>query len=226
MKKRILIACTMQMDAVNYILKKHRLNMKVIWVDRKLHSSPDRLHQKLQGLIDEYQQAEEILLTYGLCGNAVLGLCSRNARLILNKADDCICQLRSLRSPQKGCYYLTREWTVDQEAIVQQCEAVYQMYGNETGSGILHEMYGEYHTLVILDTPAYDADKIRGYVDKASEYTGMCVKTEKGNLDILANLLLGNYGSGHIILQAGKKVLREMFYKSDGAVTIRNKHTR
>ena len=30
MKKRVLIACTMQMDVINYVLKKYQISMPVI----------------------------------------------------------------------------------------------------------------------------------------------------------------------------------------------------
>lgn len=57
------------------------------------HARPDRLRQSLQARIDRVQQAakqyDAILLLYGLCGNAAVGLEARGTRLVIPRAHDC-----------------------------------------------------------------------------------------------------------------------------------------
>lgn len=214
MKKRLLIACTMQLDSIRFIMKKENIKIPVIWLERSLHHSPDKLHKRIQDEICEHQDEDEILLSYGLCGNAALGLCSQNTRLIMPAFDDCICQLLYRGSgkdrimPEKGCFYLTREWTIDRLGIVQQCEEIYDRYGSVDGQKMIDEIYGGYHTLAPLLTGAYDVDKIRGYVDKAAKYTKMCVKPQKASVEILENMLKGDYRNDILNLQPGEAVRR------------------
>lgn len=72
----------MQMDLIRYVIKKYEMDIPVIWMDRRLHNDVENLHRMIQKQINENQDAEEILLSYGLCGNAVLGLYSAETKLI------------------------------------------------------------------------------------------------------------------------------------------------
>lgn len=212
MKKRLLIACTMQLDIIRYIMKEYKIELPVIWLDRTLHNCPCKLHMCIQNVICEHQDVDEILLSYGLCGNATLGLFSENTKLIMPAFDDCICQYLYKKIdckqrhvvPEKGCFYLTREWTIDAQGIVQQCEDIYAKYGKDNGQVIIDEIYADYHTLVLLKTEAYDVDKICGYVDKAMKYTGMRVKMQNANTEILENLLKGDYSRMMVKLHPGE----------------------
>lgn len=215
MKKRILIACSMQMDMIRYVIKKYEIDIPVIWLDRRLHNDIKNLHCMIQKQINENQDAEEILLSYGLCGNAVLGLYSAETKLILPAFDDCICQMLYREREgmisnsgilEKGCYYLTREWTMDRESIVSQCEQIYREYGKEDGKQMIQQIYNGYHSLVILETGAYDIEKIKDYAKKAAEYTGLRVKIQIGSCKIMEKLLQGNYDDTIYIFQKKDKV--------------------
>lgn len=211
MNKRILIACTMQMDVIKYVMKKHCMKLPVFWLDRSLHHNPQKLHAHIQEKIDLNQDAEEILLSYGLCGNAVAGLRSRHTKLIFPAFDDCICQLlytgsqKNHNTEEKGCYYLTREWTLDKESIVSQCRMIYERYGKEYGEQMIHEIYSGYHSIVVIQTGAYDVEEIKDFVDKSAKYTGMRVKIQEGSCKVIENLLLGNYDKTIIMLNPGEE---------------------
>lgn len=211
MTKRLLIACTMQLDIIRYIMKEYKIKLPIIWLDRSLHNCPYKLHKRIQDVIYSHQDVDEILLSYGLCGNATIGLFSKKTKLIMPAFDDCICQFLYKKSdckqihavPEKGCFYLTREWTIDNQGIVQQCEDIYAKYGKVDGQAMIDEIYADYHTLVLLKTGAYDVDKICEYVDKAMKYTGMCVKIQNANTEVLENLIKGDYSSMMVNLQPG-----------------------
>lgn len=214
MKKRVLIACTMQMDVINYVLKKYQISMPVIWLERALHHNLPLLHKELQNQVDLQQHMDEIVLSYGLCGHAISGLYSKKARLVFPAFDDCICQLlytgseksRRYGLKEKGCYYLTREWTIDKEAIVPQCEMILKQYGEECGKEIIQQIYSGYHTISLIETGAYDVGKLRSFVEKASELTGMCVKLQEGSCRVMEHLLLGNYDNTICVVNPGERI--------------------
>ena len=157
-QKRTLISCAMLEDEVNHILEKTHLTLPVIWIDRGLHNRPENLNQLLQEHINQLQNQDEILLTFGLCGNGTAGLVSPNTMLRLPKFDDCINML-ACRQPrterkqtQKDALYLTRGWTLDHEGILQQYKMLSETYDEETRNFILQTLYNGYHTLTVLDT--------------------------------------------------------------------------
>ena len=174
MTKKLFIACTMQVDLIKSIYKKHQISIPVIWLERSLHNNPRQLNVRLQELIDQNQGYDEILFSYGLCGNAVIDLKSHNTKLVLPKYDDCICQQLQMEPGkricvEKGCLYLTREWTLDKEGIVQQCEAIHKKYPDNPQS-MIDSIYGSYHSLVVLDTGCYDVHKLDNYVEKVQKF--------------------------------------------------------
>lgn len=202
----------MQLDIIRYIVKEYKIELPIIWMECSLHNCPCKLHKRIQDVIHAHQDVDEILLSYGLCGNATLGLVSEKTKLIMPAFDDCICQFLYKQSgckqmytaPKKGCFYLTREWTIGNQGIVQQCEDIYAKYGKADGQAIIDEIYADYHTIVLLKTGAYDVDKIFEYVNKAMKYTGMCVKIQNANTEILENLIKGDYKRMVVNLQPGQ----------------------
>ena len=75
---RLIIACSMIEDEVNFVLHESQIQVPVRWIDRGLHEFPQQFRQILQRAIDE-SDADEILLTQGLCGNAIVGVGSERA---------------------------------------------------------------------------------------------------------------------------------------------------
>ncbi len=99
-QKRTLISCAMLEDEVNHILEKTHLTLPVIWIDRGLHNRPENLNQLLcRNILTSCKNQDEILLTFGLCGNGTAGLVSPNTMLRLPKFDDCINML-ACRQPR------------------------------------------------------------------------------------------------------------------------------
>ncbi len=217
MKRRVFIACTMQLDAVRHIIRKHNIQIHIEWCSRTLHNQRMQLHTNLQNCINKYQDAEEIILSYGLCGNALEGICSRETRLVMPAFEDCISQLlytgqennANRQYLEKGCYYLTREWTLDKEAIVQQCEQIYRCYGAKEAQNIVRQIYSGYHTLGLIQTGAYDVTKIFHYAKKAAYYTDMDIKVIEGSCIVLEKLLLGNYDATIAVFEPGEVVKRK-----------------
>ncbi|MEK7354055.1 MAG: DUF1638 domain-containing protein, partial [Chloroflexota bacterium] len=59
-------------------------------LDFGLHRTPEALKAKLQETIDLSAGFDTIVLAFGLCGQAVLGLQSKSSTLVVPRADDCI----------------------------------------------------------------------------------------------------------------------------------------
>lgn len=215
--KRTLISCAMLADEVNHILKQTNIDFPVIWVERGLHSTPKKLNQLLQHYINMLQDQDEILLTFGLCGNGTAGLVSKHTILRIPRFDDCINQLlcKKPRTKRKqtetDAIYLTRGWTLDKEAILQQYKILSRQYEPEIRDMILQTMYDGYHTLSIIDTGCYDLKSVEQYADQAAGYLGFDRKTVPGNITTLEHLICGIEDSNILTLAPGEIITASLF---------------
>ena len=216
-KKRTLISCAMLADEVNHILKQTNIDLPVIWMERGLHSTPEKLNQILQHYINMLQDQDEILLTFGLCGNGTAGLVSNHTILRLPHFDDCINQLictqpRTRRKQTKtDALYLTRGWTLDKGAILQQYKILSRQYEPEMRDMILRTMYDGYHTLSVIDTGCYDLKPVEQYADQAAGYLGFKRKTIPGNITTLEHLIQGTEDSNILTLAPGEPIRASLF---------------
>ena len=216
--ERLIISCGMLCDEIKLVCRGKKQVPKIMMLRRALHETPGELRKTLQRLIEEHQNVDEIILTFGLCGNGVVGLKSENTRLILPKFDDCISQLlylpaegRKERSKvKKGHMYLTRQWTKDREAVLSQCRDITNSYKEEAPE-ILSEIYGAYTTVTLVDTGAYTMEKVWERAEQIRDYLPVEIEQEQGSTAILEKIISGAYDENFIILNPGEMVEEKMF---------------
>lgn len=208
--KQILIACSMLEDEIYKVYEEIGCNIPIIWMERRFHNTPERLKKKLQELIEEHQDVDEILLSFGLCGNGTNGIVSPGTRLVMPKFDDCINMLlcrgkRKARGlTETGSIYLTRGWTLDEEAILNQYEKNVRDYGEESAKMISEIMYGSYKKITVIDTKCYDTEPVLAYAKKAAALLGLSAGTIEGSTGIIKQLLTGEWGENFIVLEPGQ----------------------
>ena len=210
--KQILIACAMLEDEIKKVYDEQNCQIPIIWIDRGYHNTPKKLKEELQGQIDRLQEYDEILLTFGLCGNGTEGIISPSARLIMPRFDDCINMLlcrghREHRGlAEAGSIYLTRGWTLESESILSQYDTYVEEYGEETAEEILEMMYEHYESISVIDTKSYDLTPVRDYAKKAGDLLGLSSHTVEGSTELLRQLLLGQWDENFLILEPGQSV--------------------
>ena len=86
-------------------------------LDFGLHRSPELLRARLQETIDRSAVYGTIVLAFGLCGMATVGLRSGSSTIVVPKADDCIAiflgsQQAYLEQQREnpGSYFLSKGW--------------------------------------------------------------------------------------------------------------------
>jgi len=88
-----LIACEVLTREVSYCVARSPHVVDVEFTEKGAHDESDVLRALLQSKIDAIQDAgksyDAILLGYGLCGNAAVGLDARGTRLVIPRAHDC-----------------------------------------------------------------------------------------------------------------------------------------
>jgi hypothetical protein len=109
------IACATVIEQVLPLLPG---NMTYEVLDFGLHLNPKNLHDALQRTIDTAgAETDTVILGYGLCSRAVVGLKPAHCSLVVPRVDDCIAIFLGSQSAYKrqssrepGTYYLTKGW--------------------------------------------------------------------------------------------------------------------
>lgn len=140
--------------------------------DISLHVAPSRLRECLQQAIDVADgHYDPILLGYGLCAQAVVGLCARRSRLAVFRADDCIelflgsrqARVRELHR-EPGTYFLTSGYIGQGNLLEAEYERCAQRYGATRAERLLQQMMSHYKRLIYLRMPhGTDLENDRGY---------------------------------------------------------------
>lgn len=233
-RKQLVISCGMLSDELKQAYQKCLSDCKILWMKRALHNHPQSLKDALQSLIDENQDYDDIMLTYGLCGNGTLGIHSQYTRLVIPKFHDCIHQLiqsvdnytadegvtwkinelegKKQKQVMPGYLYLTRSWTLDQEAIYQQSQAVLDTYGKSRGQEILDIIYEGYTDINVIDTDSYEITPVMEYAQNAAAMKNLRVNQIKGSTLILEKLLCGDWDQNFIVLEPGEELQLNHFF--------------
>lgn len=85
---RHIIACEVFHPYIDYLATLFPIE-KVDYLEIKQHDHPALLAMLLQEKIDQVKQADEILILYGLCGNAILPLRARSIPIRVLRVHDC-----------------------------------------------------------------------------------------------------------------------------------------
>lgn len=135
------IACEIFRWIVEMEVKEH---MDLVFIEIASHNEPAILHDKLQKEIDASQEYDVILLLYGICGNAIIGLCSPHVNLYVFRAHDCSSVFLGTQglfiNERWSCFAMHQQHLSFQS--LQSVEDYEQLYGSEHGRYLWEIMSG------------------------------------------------------------------------------------
>jgi len=208
--RNVIIACETVKDELELAMKQTSCNYPVVWINSEFHIDPNLLRTKLQEEIDNVKDADNILLVYGCCGNAVIGLKASTADLVFPRTDDCIsmvlCQPNQKFERKKATYFLTKGWIESPKSLIKEYQNAIKRYGEKKTKRIFQVMLKHYNYLMLIDTGAYNIDE---YYDKAShiaQITDLNLFVEKGGIWLIKKLLTGPYDNDFCYIKKGDTV--------------------
>src|SRR5512138_1949241 len=124
-------------------------------LDFGLHLHPTSLRESLQEKIEQLgSRADVLLLGYGLCSMAVVGLKASTATLVIPRTDDCIgiflgscAAYRAQFDQEPGTYYLTKGWIEAGDTPFEQHTQLVKKYGQEKAERMTRLMLKNYKRL-------------------------------------------------------------------------------
>jgi hypothetical protein len=215
---RIILACRTLIEEITRAVEETGVDYPVKWVESGLHLYPDKLGTALQREIDSITNVDTVIVGYGLCGNALLGIEAAGARLVVPRVDDCISlllgsyQARIDLAREMGTYFLTRGWLENESNIIRDYDRCLERYGEERTKKVFRTILTHYRRLALIDTGTYDLDD--DYIKRACgimERLGLETTVVKGSLGYIKQLLTGPWDESFVVVEPGGKLTFEDF---------------
>ena len=216
--RKVVIACATVIEDMLPLLPPeigHRV------LDFGLHKEPGKLRQALQTAVDEAsEQADVIILGYGLCSMGVIGLHSARATLVVPRVDDCIAIFlgsysayrRQFRA-EPGTYYLTKGWIEAGDGPFADYERLVATYGPERAGRLLQLMLHNYTRLALVNTGQYELERYREYARRTAERFNLRYEEIDGSMELVKKMISGPWNEDEfIVVPPGESIRPEHFF--------------
>jgi Protein of unknown function (DUF1638) len=208
----------------------HTVNVRLF--KQGLHNRPKGLRVTLQDEIDAIEpgSCDAILLAYGMCGTATVGLTARHAPLVLPRAHDCITLYLGsrhryneefLRHP--GTYWYSVDYMERQEkgaAVAlgaasladdeEQYEQYVQKYGQETADMLMEEIRGwsrHYSRAAFIDLELNDGGIYAQRAEEKAQKEGWVYERMAGDTRLMRMLVHGEWDEEEfLVVPAGQSI--------------------
>lgn len=207
-----ILACKTLEDEVEQAVKRTNHNYPIYWIESGLHNYPEKLKQTLQQTIDKICKYDYLIMLFGLCGNALLGLEAKNATLVIPKVDDCISlflggnEARRNMSKSSHAYYLTKGWLRYENNIWQEYQKSIEKYGLEKTRSLFKILLKHYTQLVVIDTGAFDTSAFTKEASLIANELGLDLKVMAADLSMIDRALQKEWGSEFAIIKPGDRI--------------------
>lgn len=195
--KTTILACNTLRREIELAARKTACDHPVIWVESGLHLQPDMLRRRLQEELDLISGVDRVLLGFGFCGHAVVGLTSGDYELVLPKVDDCITLLLGSQEDRTHClqdggiYFLTQGWLEGEANICKEYQVTLDRYGRERTDRIYKKMLAHYQFLGLIDTGAYDLGALKPRIQEFADMLHLTLRILPGSDEYLKQWLTG-----------------------------------
>jgi hypothetical protein len=212
----------------------HTISIRLF--EQGLHNRPKNLRVVLQEEIDaiEPETCDAILMVYGMCGTATVGLQARHTPLVIPRAHDCITLYLGSRQRYQeeferhpGTYWYSVDYMerTDPDASValgaagiEEQEAQYDEYvrkfGKEMADMLVAEMrkWAQHYTrAAFIDTRLGDAARYRKMAEEKATKEGWVFEHLEGNRRLLKMLVEGNWAAEEFLLVPPGHVIRQQY---------------
>ncbi len=214
-----------------------------------LHNRPKGLRVTLQDQIDAIEpgSCDAILLAYGMCGTATVGLAARHAPLVLPRAHDCITLYLGSRErynaeflSHPGTYWYSVDYMERQEPGAsialgaaniadeeEQYEQYVQKYGQETADALMEEIRSwsrHYTRSAFIDLELNDGGVYAERAEAKAAKEGWRFERMTGDTRLMRMLVHGEWAEEEfLVVPAGQAIAqsyKESIVKAVPAPTV------
>ncbi|PKQ28272.1 MAG: hypothetical protein CVT63_03680 [Candidatus Anoxymicrobium japonicum] len=212
--RRRIVSCAVVAEVLER-LGASRDEMSVL--DLGLHVESGELRESLQAEISS--AGGDVILGYGLCSNAAIGLVNPSGRLAVPRVDDCISlflgsqaeRLRRLRS-EPGTYFLTKGWIEASGQPFGQREELVEKYGEKRAERIIKAALKNYTTLAFIDTGEHRIEEYRRLAEEVASALDLRYEELHGSSRLLEKLLAGVWDEEFVVVEPGETIEQNRFW--------------
>lgn len=188
-------------------------------LDFGLHLRPSDLRESLQRKIDQASPGTDVLLLgYGLCSMAVVGLKAAQATLVIPRTDDCIgiflgscAAYRAQIEREPGTYYLTKGWIEVGDSPFEEHQRLIQKYGEAKAERMTRLMLKNYKRLGFINSGQQELERYRQYARQAAERFGLQFEEIQGSSALVRKMIYGPWDQEFVVVPPGETVRFEDF---------------
>ncbi len=183
-------------------------------LDFGLHRTPESLRATLQQAIDTAgHEIDTLVLGYGLCSMAVIGLKATTCTLVVPRVDDCIAiflgsagayQQQARQEP--GTYYLTKGWIEAADTPFAEYDRLVERYGQKQADRMMGLLLKNYTRLAFIDTGQHQQDHYREYARHTADRFNLRYEEIPGSTGLVQKMLYGPWDEDFIIARPGETI--------------------
>jgi hypothetical protein len=210
MKKRStkIIACATVIEEIKPFLPN---DIECREMEPGLHLHSDKLKNELQDIIDKITaDTATIILGYGLCSKAVIGLKAENSTLIIPRADDCVSMFlgsqeayRDQLKKEPGTYFLSRGWIRAGITLIEEFKRTESRLGKRVAEMVKKRMLQGYKRLAYIDMGHDDQERYREFAQRAAEELGLYYEEINGTTELIKQIPKGPWDVKFIVAPPG-----------------------
>ncbi len=215
MKKKYFIGCAIFKKQVEDIIQKYNLNYDCIFLEEQLHNTPDLLRKTLEREINAIEYADEIVIGYGRCGNALIGIRGEKANLKIPLYDDCIQMLlwKSYlsREERKIRYFGSDGWLLGEEDLGFEFDRMKIRYGRKRALKITKLMFKNYKYLTFIRTNIKNERLYQERSALKAEKLGLIYDEVYGDVGVIEGLLNGECDDRFMIVEKKQEIAENCY---------------
>jgi len=225
---RLRIICCDVLEEEMVFLKsntEHELDFE--YTKKSEHEKPDELNERIQAIINNSKGYDAILLGYGLCGNALLGINARDTRLVVPRAHDCCTLFLGSRERfnaifedresmgwgstgycRKEGQYLRNSDTGSIIGYDKTYDEYVTEYGKENADFIWQSLHPDWKSneVMWINIPETFDKKVYDEFVKEAESDNKKVFTETGSMELLRKFVTGVWDDDFLVVEPGSSV--------------------
>lgn len=196
-------------------------------LDFGLHRVPEKLKDALQEAVDRAgEEAETVVLGYGLCAMAVVGLKATNCTLVIPRVDDCIAIFLGSRAAYQeqarqapGTYYLTKGWIEVNDTLLDEYERLLERYDKARAKRMMRLMLKHYERLVYIDTGFHDRAKYEAYARRVAAEFELAFDVIQGSNELVKRMMFGPWDEERFVVKAPGETITYADFKTTATTT-------
>ncbi len=221
--KTMVLACA---TVVEEMLTMMPVEYDHVVLDFGLHVNPEALRVALQGEIDKANgQYDTLILGYGLCSQAVIGLEAKDCRLVIPKVHDCISiflgsgdEYDRQAKLEPGTYYFTKGWIEVGDTPFHEYNLIVEKYGQKRADRMIHLLLRNYTRLAFINTGLNDLERYRQHSKETAQKFNLRYEEIQGKSDLVKKMLFGPWDDEFVVIDPGESSTYQHFFHSEEIV--------